>query len=487
MLSERTFRFLNQEGSLESPEDWNSPARTMLWSYNLHYFDDLNSAGAETRSAWHRKLVNRWITENPPGHALGWDPYPISRRMVNWIKWCLKGQECDASMSQSLAVQARWLTQRLEHHLQGNHLFANAKALIYAGLFFQGDEAETWLETGWQLATKQIPEQVLSDGGHFERSTMYHAGFLEDLLDVIAMAKAYGRTIEDTWDTVVARMLSWLEAASHPDGEIAFFNDAAFGVFPTAQALRHYASQLVCELPPRHGDLRQLMPSGYLTVIRGPWYLMCDVAPVGPDHLPAHAHADTLSFEMSYLGRRVFVNSGTSEYGMAPERQRQRGTAAHNTVIVDGQDSSEVWAGFRVARRARAYLLRATCSEASVNIIGEHDGYKRLPGANIHHREWRIEASGIRVHDSVKGSFGSAESRFHLHPDVTAHRGEDANTWRLGIMGGELQVRFEGARSVELLDTTWHPEFGRTVPNKCLVARFQGADLKALVSQPNLP
>ena len=79
---------------------------------------------------------------------------------------------------------------------------------------------------------------------------------------------------------------------------------------------------------------------------------LLDVAPVGPDYLPGHAHADTLSFELSLFGQRVLVNSGTSQYEAGPERSRQRGTAAHNTVIVDGHDSSEVWAGFRVARRA---------------------------------------------------------------------------------------------------------------------------------------
>ncbi|WP_413889259.1 heparinase II/III family protein [Candidatus Aalborgicola defluviihabitans] len=72
-----------------------------------------------------------------------------------------------------------------------------------------------------------------------------------------------------------------------------------------------------------------------------------DVAPVGPAYLPGHAHADTLSFELSVSGQRVVVNGGTSRYGLGPLRLRERETAAHSTVEVAKQSSSEVWGGFR--------------------------------------------------------------------------------------------------------------------------------------------
>ncbi len=110
----------------------------LLWTYNLHYFDDLNAADRSARRAWHDRLVERWIDENPPGAGIGWDPYPVSRRMVNWIKWSLGGNVLTPKARQSLAVQARWLNRRIESHLQGNHVFANAKALIHAGLYLRG-------------------------------------------------------------------------------------------------------------------------------------------------------------------------------------------------------------------------------------------------------------------------------------------------------------------------------------------------------------
>ena len=235
--------------------------------------------------------------------GIGWDPYPVSRRIVNWIKWSLAGNLPPPWMRHSLAVQARWLTRRIESHLQGNHVFANAKALVYAGLYFGGEEADGWLHQGLSIMRREIGEQVLGDGGHFERSPMYHAAFLEDVLDTANIMQAYGYTADPAWRDTIARMLAWLETMSHPDSQIAFFNDAAFGVAPEPRQLRDYAARLNFQLEPRgRAALQQLMPSGYIAVDLPPFYLLCDVAAVGPDHLPAHAHADTLSFELSYRG-----------------------------------------------------------------------------------------------------------------------------------------------------------------------------------------
>jgi uncharacterized heparinase superfamily protein len=481
MLGPDRFRLLNIEGACSAPAHWEGEGRSQLWTYHLHYFDDLNAEDAGARRAWHERLIERWIDENPPGVGTGWDPYPTSRRMVNWIKWSLGGNLLWPKARHSLAVQARWLSRRIESHLQGNHVFANAKALIYAGLFFAGEEADGWLRHGVSLAQTELAEQVLPDGGHFERSTMYHAAFLEDLLDAMSVLQAFGRTVDAAWGDTAARMLTWLEAMSHPDGSIAFFNDAAFAASPTPLPLRAYAERLNVALEPIGGGVRRLMPSGYISVNSPPFFLVCDVAPIGPDHLPAHAHADTLSFELSVKGRRVFVNSGTSEYGLGAERQRQRGTAAHCTLVLDGENSSEVWAGFRVARRARARLLDLCEEGSTVTIVGEHDGYRRLPGRNVHRRSWRLDAHELAIEDIVEGHFSSADCHFHLHPQIQVRQSGESGFQLSDANGVRLDMRFDGAARVQVADSTWHPEFGVAVPNRCIVARLGGRRLKTLI------
>lgn len=477
------FRLLNEVHDLADC-GWDGSEPEKLWRYNQHYFDDLNAQDAEFRQDWHLALLSRWVRENPPAQGVGWESYPTSLRIVNWVKWALAGHALPPECLESLAMQSRWLARRLEIHLLGNHLFANAKALLFAGLFFEGPEAQAWLEQGLGILAREVPEQILPDGGHFERSTLYHALALEDMLDLCNLAAAFALAIPPRWHAEVAgwhgrvgTMRAWLQAMCHADGEISLFNDAALGIAPAPAELLRYAGGLgFAPALPAAAGATHLADSGYLRLALGPVLALLDVAPVGPDYLPGHAHADTLSFELSAFGQRVLVNSGTSCYGLGPERQRQRGTAAHNTVLVDGQDSSEVWAGFRVARRARPVgLALASEPDGGVTVRCGHDGYRRLPGRPEHRREWRLEAGSLLVEDWVSGTFGSAQARFHLHPAVAVEVLEAGCAGRLRLADGHcLDWRAErGALAVEA--STYHPRFGVAEPSQCLVLCLQDA------------
>lgn len=479
MLGPATFRFLSVERELTDAADWNRTDWPKLWLYNLHYFDDLDTDGALARVDWHRALIARWIDENPPARGNGWEPYPVSLRVVNWVKWALAGNSLEAGWAHSLAVQARWLRGRLEWHLLGNHLLANAKALVFAGIFFAGPEADAWREKGLAILRRELAEQIPPDGGHFERSPMYHAIILEDLLDLIQLAMRWPGLAETTpvaeWRQLAARMLHWLAAMTHPDGEIALFNDAAFGVAPNLAALVAYAATLGVDADAPAltlASVTRLDDCGYVRLEKGHAVLIADVGEIGPDYLPGHAHADTLSFELSVFGQRVVVNSGTSEYGLGPERLRQRGTAAHNTVQLDRVDSSEVWSGFRVARRARPLGLVLDAEGDAAELACAHDGYRRLKGRPVHRRSWRLSAQALRVTDTVEGGFGEAVARYHLHPAVAVVgegsygvlRLPDGQAVRWSAVGGAV-------RSVV---STWHPEFGQSIPSRRLEIVFEG-------------
>ena len=148
MLAANRFRFLSEEHELASATDWNNADWPRLWTYNLHYFDDLDSAGAPARASWHAALIDRWISENPAPLGAGWEPYCLSLRIVNWCRFAWSGGVLTPEATQSLAVQLRALNDQIEVHLLGNHLFANAKALVFGGLYFEGTEADRWLEIG---------------------------------------------------------------------------------------------------------------------------------------------------------------------------------------------------------------------------------------------------------------------------------------------------------------------------------------------------
>jgi uncharacterized heparinase superfamily protein len=418
-------RFLNQEASL-AEHGWDDEALEKLWRYNLHYFDDLCAHGADQRVAWHRGLIANWIHANPPAQGTGWEPYPVSLRVVNWIKWILASNAPDGPMLDSLAVQVRWLRRRLEHHLLGNHLFANLKALAFAGAFFEGSEADAWLDQAVRGLEREIEEQVLSDGGQFERSPMYHALALEDVLDLIQLLTAFDvgpRSLRRRLAEIGPQMLQWLRVMTHPDGALAQFNDGAPGVAPDNAELERYAAEIGVNAPRLPaGGTTHLADSGYVRVERDGAVAFLDVAPVGPDYLPGHGHADTLSMELSIGTRRLIVNGGTSCYGSGAQRLFERGTAAHSTVQVAGRDSSEVWGGFRVGRRARITSLHA----APDVVDATHDGYRFLSGAPHHRRRWEFGSRRMRVTDRVEPARNPSVARFHLAAGLVLHDAVDA-------------------------------------------------------------
>src|SRR5208283_1805791 len=212
--------------------DWRSIDKPKLWRYNLHYFDYLLDEGRSKENRF--RLIDHWIECNPPGTPDAWEPFPVSLRVVNWINFfcrednrgCIKPE-----WLKNLYTQILWLEKNIERHLLANHYFRNGKALVFGGLFFSGNDAERWLKKGMSILSSEIEEQILPDGGHFERSPMYHSMILEDCLDLLNLRRAYPGLLPD-WSAVAGRMLGWLNGMSHPDGQISFFNDSAFGVAP---------------------------------------------------------------------------------------------------------------------------------------------------------------------------------------------------------------------------------------------------------------
>ncbi|MDO9488794.1 MAG: alginate lyase family protein, partial [Sphingomonadaceae bacterium] len=458
-----TFTFLNETHGL-AEIGWDDPAIAKLWRYNLHYFDDLAAAGAAARRTDHSALITRWIAENPPARGTGWEPYPASLRIISWIKWLMAGASPVPGMLDSLAAQIRWLTQRLEWHLLGNHLFINAKALLLAGLFFDGEEAAGWRATAIAILERELPEQILADGGQFERSPMYHALALEDVLDLINALSTFGtpgrgeQRLDKRLRDIAPGMLRWLRAMVFPDGGVTHFNDSADGIAPPVAEIERYAAALGLTAEAIDGGTTHLADSGYVRLAAGRAIAWLDVGPIGPDYLPGHAHADTLSFELAVDGQAVIVNGGTSCYGLGEQRLIERGTAMHNSVQLDDHDSSEVWSGFRVGRRARPFTVRV--EEGRVEAA--HDGYRFLPGRPVHRRRWELSDDGLLVEDRVDPPFAGAVARYRLAPGLTA---EPAATGWIVRSGDRhlATVEVEGA-TVEWQVSEHAPEFGVRQP-----------------------
>jgi uncharacterized heparinase superfamily protein len=476
LVAPDTLRLLNVDTRLVSASDWNSTGAPKLLLYQLHYFDDLGTADAAARATWQHALMRRWIAENPPGAGIGWDAYPLSLRVRNWIKWHHAVRALDAPCVESLAQQARWLQPRLEYHLLGNHLLENLVTLAAAGLFFEGPEAEGWLARGRDGLLEQLDEQLLDDGAHIERSAMYQALVLESLLDLCNLHGVYAVEPPGSLRFACTRMLTWLERVTLPDGDFSQLNDSALGFAATTAGLVAYAHRLgLARNSTDAAPSPELMAaSGIARCERGPAVLLADVGPLGEPHLAGHGHADTLTFELSLEGQRMIVDTGVSTYEVSARREYERSTAAHNTVCVDGRNSSEVWSSFRVGRQARVHDVRAS-AHAGVDVVSAwHDGYRRIAGGPSHFREWRLDEKSLHIEDRLQSRRGHvAELSFHFHPELSLR---EAGKGRIAIMRGERRVAeclCDEALEVSLESYDHHPGFGVSLPARRIRASRQ--------------
>lgn len=407
------FTFTSDERTLGWPPDWATANAPLLWRYNLHYLEWLWALPAEERLA----AALDWSRRNPPTPgAVGWAPYPTSLRLPTLCMLAAHDPEAAGKLWPTIWRQAEHLSHRLEYHLLGNHLLENGIALAFTGACFADPDADRWLHTGLGLLRDQLPEQVLRDGMHFERSPMYQVR----LVHALALAANTGN--EQVRSLVVdplARMTAALESLCHPDGQIALFNDAAFGVYPEPGTVTAFARAVLGD--DRNGPRHTHLPDAGYFMDRTPGgdAVFCDAGPLGPDYLPGHAHGDIFSFELSLGGNRIVVDAGTYDYVPSEMRSYCRSTAAHNTVTVDDADQAEFWSAFRVGRRGRPHGIVHAAATDGFTLSGWHDGFRHLRGRPIHRREFRWHDAGVLVvRDEVIATKAvTVASRIHLHPD----------------------------------------------------------------------
>jgi uncharacterized heparinase superfamily protein len=488
-LSQGVFQHLNEQKRLGHPPDWILGARDRdrLWTVTLHYhrwawelasIAAANGPCAERATEIFREFVNDWIERCDPSvpdaRHLAWNSYAIATRLGWWAQsaLCLSSRWWTANPGfadrflASFWRQADHLVKNIEWDLRGNHLVRDAVGLAWAGRFFDGADARRWLRQASELALDQAAEQVLADGGHFERSPMYHVHVMRDL-------ETIGQLIDDAslrerLAAVLGRMHEFARWARHPDGEVALLNDAGLGEeshplsFPAPNAIE-----------PRGG--RYFANTG-LAVWRGAkWTLFFDVGPIGPDYQPGHGHADNLTIECCYGGERLFVDPGAHSYDRDERRAYDRSTAAHNTVCVDDTDSSEVWHIFRAGRRARPFDVNVVADAPQFDASAAHDGYRHLGGVIHRRRILLADDETLTVTDCIEGN-GShkLEGGWLLAPGWTATAAESG--WQLSREGRSVRVRLQGPSDLRLARETrpWHPRFGVEIPTTRLAWRWEG-------------
>lgn len=458
-------RFVFNNEPRDFPAGWEDPAARKLWLYHLHamgWLFDLETG----RDTW----IRRWMEGNPPDSGgTGWEPYPLSLRLFHWCKhFRLAGSTPDPAVLASIGGQAGWLLAHLEFHLDANHLLENLLALAYVG--FSLDPAEpSAARAGARIGSlleRELESQFLPDGGHYELSPMYHAILLERLLDLLNAWPEGEDPFPGLREKVRARSLAgldWLDAMS-VGGRFSLFNDSAYDAAPDADLLLAYGTRLLRWRPRPVEALRSLNDSGYHRAEAGPFTLIFDGGPLGPDHQLGHAQGDMLSLCLWKAGQPILVHPGNYEYLPGPMRDYCRSTASHNTLAMEGYEQAGWWASHRVGRRGRTLEVTATVEPltGTIRIRGSHDGFARLKGRPFHVREIALDSSSLTVYDRLTADPGrSAAAFFHFHPDCILEPEND----KIGIRSPAGNLVMEADRPMRI-EESWHcPEFGLRIRN----------------------
>jgi uncharacterized heparinase superfamily protein len=444
---------------------------TRLWKLNLHYMEYLEGLADEDVVA----IVRDWIRANPPYRPGywhdNWNAFALSIRCVVWMqqlarRYRVLPEAFRSEVEASLAAQIRFLVRNLETDILGNHLIKNLKALLWAGEYFRGDEADRWRELGARLLEQELYQQVLADGCHYERSPSYHCQVFADLLECYQVLGEH--PVRAGLGEALRRMAQVTADLSHPDGGPALLNDSGLRMaYPPPVCLEVYQRLLGAAVSPRrHVTLPQ---AGYYGLRHDGDLLLADCGDIAPDFLVAHGHGDILSFEYSAGGQRLIVDPGVYEYNPGRLRDYARSTAAHNTVTVGDGEQCEFFGAFRCGRRARAHCRHHAATADGFVLEGSHDGFDRLPGRPRHVRRFEVGPRRVVITDRVENGRGQmVRAGLLVHPD-----------WQIEPQGteamlrcGQLRVRLAASAPLRLETAWWCPDMGVRLETRRLVIEY---------------
>ncbi|AMK79408.1 MULTISPECIES: alginate lyase family protein [Methylomonas] len=389
-ILQNEFAFNNETYTLGNRFDWlENPSPDLEWLILLHkfyYSRDLALAydysGDERYADKWVELVYSWIRKVPDGFV---NSQVTGRRLQQWLlayHYFVPGRECSAISAEfllallgSIQSQAEFLSRNLTP--EGNHRTIELYAIFAVALLFpELSQSAELLAFAQHELLANLREDFLADGVQKELSTDYHHTVLKNFLRVRELADLNGLILPAEFDTLIGKALEFSIHAHKPDGWLPAINDGDINSYLSLlrKAQRYYPGDALSYVLSQgeHGKLpaqrsRLFADSGYC-ILRSDWaerpyadgrYLFFDCGDLG---FGSHGHYDLLSFEMAAYGRSLIVDPGRYTYHEHDSegvswRHAFKGTAAHNTVMIDGMDQMAYQCHEPVGPQPRAAVL----------------------------------------------------------------------------------------------------------------------------------
>lgn len=451
--------------------DWNSSEKSDLYNYNLNYFNYI-----DYEDAFSEKLILNWIDLNKNKFSINWDPYPISLRIVNWLKFLQTSNITNKKILDSIKQQSLYLKNNLELDVLANHYLANLKALTFYACYFDDSKIKNEVTI---LLEQEIRKQFLKDGEHYELSPMYHNIAVLDLLDIYNLLRSDKKLsfFNSDLPRLITKAIKFSENINHSPDEISFINDSCNGVAPEITFLKNYARVLDIEVEEcANTYMKVFEQSGFCVIKDNDLKVVFAANSASPNYQVGHTHADTLSIEISFQGKKIFTNSGISTYENNKKREYERSTFSKNTVTYGQNSSSFIIGSFRLGKRANITNIESYTSDDQYFITASHDGFSNFFKKIIHTRAIKVNKKEILIIDSFNDYKSNKISRFHLHPDVKIHKDNSD----LYIEHEYKKIFSLKNENLEIANYSYNNSFNNTADGK-VIKRKMGHQLKTLI------
>ena len=480
-------------GGLEEDEEWH-----IEWS-KFYFGLDLAHAFSVTGDrayldAW-QGLVASWMDQREPRS----DPTDVTaRRLQNWL-YAWQGFDrvpgftgLDQGLQDRLLASMRAQLDYVEAELtpERNHRTLELYALLVVHLALPVlDPDGARAARAWAALQENLLTDVWSDGVHRERSTHYHLIALRSFVAARVNVMAFGGHVPAEYDDRLRAACRFAMHLHRPDGQIPALSDSDSGSYLdllelAATALGSAELRFVATggregVPPT--ECCADFPVGGYYVQRSGWgdaedfadqrFLVLGCGPLGDG---GHGHYDALAVEAYAHGHPLVVDPGRYTYAEGTPNWRHwfKGTAAHNTVSVDGLDQQPYRRGKPKGPRVSTRLLERRSTDDLDLLHGEvtspaYDAVHRRAVLFVGGEYWLVfdELRADGPHDYAL--------RWHLAPDVAdvrtttqPHPHVRAGTVNLEIVGGAHTA----------LEPGWvSTEYGVKVAAPVVVTQVRGA------------